>query len=550
MSAAPPTLAERALRHQRAGEAGPAEAIWRHLAATEPDNALPRFHLGTLLGGLGRLSEAETWLAEAVARAPDSPELLGNLGMIRQRLGRLDDAVDCYRRALARPGDLAVIYNNLGGALQELGQAEESLAAYRRADASLRNPMIAANVLTTLNLLPGTRAQFLAAARDWAQRFAEPLTPARPSPRGSPPRLRVGYVGAGGLRRHTLALTWLPLLEAHDAGRVEVFAYSDLPLEREDDISRRFQAVSTWRRTAGLDDENLAALIRSDAIDILVDGIGFAAGSRLTTFARRPAPLQVHFPPMSTTGMSAMDAIIGDEVLIPPGSDADYTEAVYRLPCGFLYAPLAQLPPPEEAPAARNGFVTFGSFSRPAKISPAAIAAWAKILSAVPSARLRVKSGAALADSTIAAFRDQFAQHGADPARVEFRGRVPSDAEHYRALLDIDIALDTFPHGGVLTTCDALVMGVPVVTWAGERVLERYGAALLQAAGFSEGIAGDIDQYVHRAVSLARDTARLATLRPALAAATRASPLCDARRFASTLEDAYETLTRRLVDRV
>jgi len=533
-----PTLAERALRHQQAGEHVQAKVIWRHVAASEPGNAVARFHLGTLMGSLGEYAEAETWLAEAARLAPRVPEVLGNLGFMRQKLGRFDDAAECYRQALMLRPDLPLLHNNLGGALQELGRAEDALAAYRAADAAGADAAMAANLLTTLNLVPGTRAQFLAAARDWARRFADPLTPPRVAhTRGT--RLRVGYVGAEGFCRHTLALTWLPLFEAHDAKRVDVFAYSDLPAEREDDVSHRFQALSTWRRSAGLDHEQLASLIRDDRIDVLVDGIGFAAGSRLLSFARRPAPVQVHFPPMSTTGMVAMDYVVGDDVLIPPEAGSDFSEKVWRLPCAFLYAPAAVLPPPGPPPAERNGYVTFGSFSRPAKISASTRAAWARILADLPTARLRIKSGSPLTDSAMAAIRDDIARPGVDPGRIDFRHRVP-DAEHYRELLDIDIALDTFPHGGVLTTCDALITGVPVVTLMGSRVLERYGASLLQSAGFAEGVTSDVGQYVSRALALASEPARLTALRQTLSAAMRASPVCDARHFASTLEDAYD----------
>jgi predicted O-linked N-acetylglucosamine transferase (SPINDLY family) len=542
MSAPPVTLAERALRHQLAGELVHAQAIWRHLVVAEPDNALARFYLGTLLGSLGQYAEAETWLAEAVRLAPDLPELLGNLGVVRQRLGRLEDAVVCYRKALTLRHDLLEVHNNLGGALQELGRAEESLAAYR--NAGVTDSATAANILTTLNLVPGTRAQFLAEAQDWARRFADPLTPPRANrPRGT--RLRIGYVGADGFCRHTLALTWLPLLEAHDTRRVEVFAYSDLPTAREDDISQRFQAVSTWRHTADLDDERLAALIREDRIDVLVDGIGFAAGTRLLAFARRPAPVQVHFPPMSTTGMKAMDYVVGDARLFPESAEADFSETIYRLPCAFLYAPLTDLPPLTPPPATKNGYVTFGSFSRPPKISTTALAAWARILSALPGSHLRIKSGALLTDGTVATLRRGLARHGVAPDRLEFRTRVADDIAHYQELLDIDIALDTFPHGGVLTTCDALTMGVPVVTLTGERVLERYGATLVQEAGFAEGSVTDVDRYVGHAVSLGSDVPRLAALRPQLAASMRGSALCDAPRFTTTLEDAYDAMYRQ-----
>lgn len=535
-------LADRALAAQRAGRAAEAESLWRHLLAVDPADATASFHLGVLLANQGRLDDAARHFSHVLALVPSAAEAAGNLGFVYQRLGQLENAVELYRRALVMRPDLDVVRNNYASVLQELGCIDEALGAFRTL-ADSDDPRLAANLLTALNLMPGTLAEHKTAARAWAARFADPLMPARVDVRDDPAmRLRVGYVGADALRRHTLAMTWLPLIEAHDPRAVEVIVYSDLPQEREDDMSRRFQAVATWCRTRDLDDDAFAAQVRADGIDILVDGLGFAAGMRLLAFARRPAPIQIHFPPMSTTGMTAMDYIIADERLIPDAAARFFTERIWRLPCGFLYQPAEPLPDPATIARPRAA-ITFGSFNRLAKIGPPVIAAWGRILTAVPAARLILKTGGHLTPDMTRRYEGLFAAVGIARARLEFRGRV-SDAEHFRQFHDIDIMLDPFPYGGVLTTCDALAMGVPVVTLAGERILERYGAALLSATGFIEGMAADVDDYVARAAALARNPDTLRAERAVRSRRVRTSPLCDAPAFARALEDAYRAMWR------
>lgn len=535
-------LAERALAAQHAGRVAEAEALWRHLLAVDGTNAAASFHLGLLLASQNRLEDAAGRFAHVLTLLPASVEAAGNLGFVYQRQGRLEDAIELYRRALAAQPALDVVRNNLAGALHDLGRIEEAVDAYQTLAGS-DDPRLAANYLTALNLVPGTLASCQAAARAWAARFADPLTPPRAAVVDDPERrLRVGYVGADGLRRHTLAMTWLPLIEAHDRAGVEVVCYSDLPVEQEDDVSRRFQAAATWCRTRSLDDAALAERVRADRIDILVDGIGFAAGSRLLAFARRPAAIQIHFPPMSTTGMASMDFILADEQLVPPSAAAFFTERIWRLPCSFLYGTFDALP--AIAAGSRDDVpLTFGSFNRLAKVTPEVVATWGRILMSVPEARLVLKTGGHLTPSMVSRYRELFAATGVEPGRLEFRGRS-SDAEHFGHFQDVDILLDPFPHGGVLTTCDALAMGVPVVTLAGERILERYGVALLSAVGFADGIARSIDEYVDRAVALAADRRRLATLRAGLGRRMRASPLCDAPTFARSLEEAYRRMWR------
>lgn len=533
-------LAERALAAQRSGRRAEAEALWRHLLAVEPANTAVSFQLGLLLAESGRLEEATERFVQVLAALPSSAEAAGNLGFVYQRLGRLEEAVDLYRRALALQPELAVVRNNLAGALHDLGQSAEAFETYR-ALADHDDPHLAANFLTAINLVPATPAEFHEAARRWAARFAEPLTPAQKAHRDDPERrLRIGYVGADGLRRHTLAMTWLPLIEAHDRRLVEPIVYSDLPADREDDVSRRFENAAIWRRTRDLDDAALAARIRDDRIDILIDGLGFAAGMRLLAFARRPAPIQVHFPAMSTTGMSAFDYIIADEHLIPAAMAPFFSETICHVPCGFLYRPLTILPDCRR----REGPLTFGSFNRLPKIGRTVIDAWARILRAAPQARLLVKTGGSLTQEMIGRYSGLFASAGVSPDRVEFRGRT-GDAEHFEHFRDVDIALDSFPHGGVLTICDALAMGIPVVTWAGERVLERYGAALLSAAGFADEITQSVDAYVDRAIVLAGQQPQLAAARYERRRRMQASPLCDAPSFAREIENAFRRMWRK-----
>jgi protein O-GlcNAc transferase len=522
-----------------------AVADFERALALDPNHAQANLYLGLSFLSRDLLAEAAERFERAATAEPPQPMALVNLGLVKHRQGRLDEAVGLYRRVLELDPSLRAARNNLAGALQELGQVEDALAILRQLDAEALDPQVGANLLTCLNLLPGDPTTFFDEAKRWAGRFADPLAQPGPRPAADPERrLRIGYIGADGLRRHTLAMTYVPLFEAHDPAQFEIVAYSDLAEEHEDEISRRLQAVSTWHRTGRLDDAGLAERIRADGIDILVDGIGFASGSRLLAFARRPAPIQAHFPPMSTSGMTAMDYLVGDAYLLPPGVDRCFSERLWRLPCGFLYQPANRLPAVSEPPATRNGFVTFGSFNRLAKIGDETIAAWAGVLNAAPGSRLIIGANAGLSPENAARYAGRFAANGVPAGRLDIRDSSHRGQRALAQFADIDIALDTFPFGGVLTTCAALAMGVPVVTRAGERILERYGAAILTAVGFTEGIARDRDDYVARAAALAGDVPRLAALRSTLRPQLLGSPLCDGPSFACSLETAYRSMWR------
>ena len=337
-------------------------------------------------------------------------------------------------------------------------------------------------------------------------------------------------------------------MRAHDRAAVEVFCYADVA--SPDDVTERFKTLADhWRTTVGLADEAVADQIGRDGIDILVDLAGHT-GNRLAVFARKPAPVQVTwlgYP--HSTGLSAIDYRLVDNVTDPTEDATPSSEQRLRLERTFLcYGPPSDAPSPALPPCLARSTITFGSFNNPTKCSAATIETWAQVLRRVPESRLLLK-GLALADpSTRKICEDRLRGYGIPPHRLTLRGPIREQAMHLAHYDEIDIALDPFPYNGTTTTCEALWMGVPVVTLRGDRHCGRVGASLLAAVGLDDLIAGDVAEYVEIATRLAADRSRLERLRGALRAQMADSPLCDGAAFARTLEAAYRTMWRGWCD--
>jgi len=315
----------------------------------------------------------------------------------------------------------------------------------------------------------------------------------------------------------------------------ETFCYSDRTVK--DDLTQRFQAAATqWRDVAGMSDQRLAEQIRADEIDILFDLAGHTAHNRLLVFARKPAPIQITWIGyMCTTGLEAMDYLLTDRYEVPESAEQYYRERILRMPDGHIcYDPPSYAPAVSALPALAAGYVTFGCFSNPAKVTPLAVEVWARILRRLPTTRLVVKYKGWGESGVARRFREMFVTQGVDTGRLELL-----DASPHPELLGeygrIDIALDTFPYSGCLTTCEALWMGVPVITCPGETLTSRQSSSCIANAGLRETIAGDLDEYVKLAVCLASDLPRLAGIRGQLREQMAASPLCDGKRFATNL---------------
>jgi predicted O-linked N-acetylglucosamine transferase (SPINDLY family) len=331
---------------------------------------------------------------------------------------------------------------------------------------------------------------------------------------------------------------------------VEIFCYADVM--HPDPVTDRLQGFADhWLATIGMSDDEMAARIRSDSVDILVDLAGHTAHNRLMVFARKPAPVQVTwlgYP--NTTGLGAIDYRLVDAVTDPNGAaDAFVSEIPLRLTDGFLcYGGPREAPEPADPPCLKTGVVTFGSFNNPAKVSTATFDAWAKLLTRLPEARLLLKGKSFADNTTRALFIARLGERGVTPERIELVAWAPSNAAHLALYERVDIALDPFPYNGTTTTCEALWMGVPVVTLRGNRHAGRVGASLLSHSRLTDWIADSVEDYVEIAVELAGNPVRLHDLRRSLRLRLATSPLCDSKAFAAQIEAAFRTMWQRFVE--
>jgi predicted O-linked N-acetylglucosamine transferase (SPINDLY family) len=523
-----------------------ATACYRKALELQQADAEAHNQLGVVLTQQGRSPEAVPCFRRAVDLRPDDPGYHTNLGVALGKQGQLNDALACYRRALHLKPDFVDAHVNLGGTLARGGELEEGLASLREA-IRLKPDYASAhsNLCYTLHFSPRHDAQAIYEEhRRWNERHAEPLAVTlRPHANDrSPDRpLRIGYVSPD-FARHPVGQFLLPLLEAHDHKRFVIFCYA--LVNAPDSMTQRCRGqADNWRDVVHFGDQQLADMIRADRIDLLVDLSLHSAGNRLLVFARKPAPVQVSYLGYcSTTGLAAMDYRLTDPYLDPPDQDEPYSERSVRLPETYwCYRPLSETPPVSPLPAAREGQITFGCLNNFAKVTVPTLAAWSRILQALPGARLLLHAHAGSHRERV---RELFVQECISGDRVVFSDRAPL-VEYYRLYERMDVALDPFPFGGGTTTCDALWMGVPVVSLAGQTAVGRAGLSILSNVGLSELVAHDPEQYVRLAVSLAQDLPRLSQLRGSLRERLQASPLMDAPRFARHIETAYRFMWQR-----
>jgi predicted O-linked N-acetylglucosamine transferase (SPINDLY family) len=337
-----------------------------------------------------------------------------------------------------------------------------------------------------------------------------------------------------------------PLIEHRDRSRFEVVCFGNV--EQPDAVTQRYRAsVDEWHDIFPMSDEEVAQLIRNQRIDVVVDLTGHTNGSRLLALARKPAPVQMTYLGYpDTTGMTAVDYRLTDAITDPPGAEKFSVETILRVPGCFLCYPLsAELPEVSEPPAKSNGFITFGSFNNLAKISPTTIGAWGQVLRAVPSAKMVIKTTTFGDKPTAERAAKRFADQGLPMDRVQLAGPTRKELDHVAQYRMIDIALDTFPYTGTTTTCEALAMGVPVVSRFGSRHASRVALSVLTAAGHPEWVTDDPDRFVQIAAELAADVERLATLRAGMRDQLRKSTLCDAKSFAPKVEALYRQAWER-----
>ena len=531
------------------GQAEAAFALYRDWLAGDPGNQRLVFLAGTAALNADCLPEAETLLRQALLRQPRDAGVWNNLALALVRMGRVGEAVAAFAKAVEiRPGYAQALFG-LASAHQAAGRADLALETYEKARALLpESGQIDSNLLMALNYPDTLTAdEVYDRHRRWGEDYLRERGGVPPAPLPAAPtagrRLRIGYVSPD-FRLHSVAMFLMPLLEHHDRSRVELFAYSSV--DKADIITDTIRRqVDHWRPVTGMDADGVANLIRGDGIDLLIDLAGHTAGNRLDVFARRPAPVQatwLGYP--ATTGLATVDVRFTDASADPPGdADRRHVERLERLEHFLCYRPLGPVPDPMPAPVLERGSISFGSFNALSKLNGATAALWARVLHAVPGSRLVLKA-AVLADRDVKArVPALFAGHGIDGDRIALLTHIPNHFGHLDAYGAIDIALDPIPYNGTTTTCEALWMGVPLLTLPGEAHAARVGASLLTAAGLTDWIATDPDDFVTRAATLAANGPGLADLRATLRARLQASALCDGPAFARRFEDRCFAIT-------
>lgn len=492
--------------------------------------------LGFALARAGQLPESLEAFENALRLDPNHAGVLNNLSTTLKALGRLDESVAACEKALQINPQLAEAECNLGVALTEQGDFTNAKAAFERA-LELKPDYATAHsrLLFSLQYQPGiTPSVLLRAHREYDRRHAAAIpktSTVEGTRRSASPSLTIGLV-SDGFGGHPVGYFLVRLLDHLDQTQLRVVCYSDRT--RQDTLTHRLQALAHgWRETARCSNQHLAEQILADGIDVLFDLSGHVGGQRMLLFARQAAPLQITWMGyVGTTGLSTMDYILADRYHIPAGDEHYYTEKVLRMPHGYVcYDPPQSAPEVGPLPALTNSYVTFGSFSQPAKTNEQMVEVWSKVLHAVPKSRLVLKYRGFDDQGLQRHYEQAFLQHGIADGRVLVEGKSPH-AELLSTYNRIDIGLDTQPYSGGLTTCEALWMGVPVVTHPGATFAGRHSLSHLQNVGLTETIAKSWDEYIEMATSLANDLPRLARIRQDSRNRMAASRLCDGAQFA------------------
>ncbi len=560
-----------------------AAEMFEQACALRPDMPVLANNYGTLLLKMFNLEAAIDQLARAVALDPKYLDALVNLGVAHFMRGNYDEAVDAYRQALSLDSNNAFAHYSLGVALLEqqdlteavkeiefalivnpgnvmarntlgvalleqhrIEEARDAMAMAAKAD-TMSAPIYASNHLFTSLYQPDVDPDALYRIHcDFGRRFTSgEVNPKQPhaNPRDPNRKLRLAYMSPD-FRGHSVSHFMEPLLEKHDRSAFEVVLYSNTT--RIDKITQAMErAADVWVETAGLTDAALVERIRSDRVDVLVNLGGHTSGNRLPVCGHKPAPVQIEYLGYpDTSGVAAMEYRITDERADPQGeAEARSVETLLRLPeCFHCYRPTSKAPDPAPAPHVERGYVTFGSFNVLPKLNANVVEAWSEILRQVPKSRLYLKCKQLKTDSVRARVLGYFAAAGIDATRISMEAFVPSVKDHLGRYAGVDLALDTFPYNGTTTTCEALWMGVPVLSVLGNRHSGRVGLSLLSAAGLDqEFVAPDVETYVAKAIAWGKSPERLAEVRGTLRAQMASSPLRNEAAFTRALETLYRT---------
>lgn len=472
------------------------------------------------------------------------------LGCALERKGDDAIALGCFRNALSLAPEHGETHHNLGKVLHKLGLTDKAMEMFRSALA-LGKGFLPRTAIATL--IPGspfaTNNTVLEERRCWAETHLPPLDPHKRFSRESAQtrRIKVGYLSSFFQSHNWMKPVW-GLLNHHNRDRFEVFLYSDGP---EAACRQCYQKhpMDRFHDITGLSNREAADLIETCELDILVDLNGYSRIDRLAVIALKPSPIIVGwFNLYATSGMACYDYLIGDDEVIPPEEEIFYTEKVLRVPgCYLTFEVLYPVPDVVDPPMLSSGHMTFGCLASQYKITEPVVEAWSRILVSAQDTRLFLKNATLNSGANREFLTQRFESHGVMRNRITMEG--PADHFDYLAAYGhIDLALDTFPYNGGTTTSEALWQGVPVITFPGDRWAARQSTSINRAAGLGEFVCRDIDDYIRRAIALAKDPdtpVRLAELRRSMRGKLVHSSLCDTPNFAGNMESLYEGIIER-----
>jgi len=516
--------------------------------AFNPHFAEAHYHLGDIFRKQQRWQLAGEHYQQTLALQPNHLEAHHNLGVILEKQDKLTAAQACYRKAInLAPTTAAESYAGLAQIFKNQGLINDALAHYKSALAIKPNVEVFHNWLYALNLSPEIDLTTqLIEAQKFNEQYAKPLIVEQQplvNPHKSPKKiLKIGYVSPD-FHQHSVAFFLEPILAHHDREQFEIVCYYNQ--RQHDQMTRRLKSyVKHWVDCYHLSDHALAEKIRQDNIDILVDLAGHTADNRLLVFARKPAPIQVTYLGYpTTTGLTSIDYRITDHYVDVAGVNDVVSETPVKLPNSyFCYSPLPDSPPINELPTLTQANITFGSFNNYAKITSEIKALWANLLQQLPHAQLLLKAKSLSDQKTLQQLQVEFAQLGVESQRLIILDYATSQQEHLAIYHQVDIALDTFPYNGATTTCEALWMGVPVVTLVGEKHASRMGLSILSTVGLNDLIASTPAEYLEISLKLANDLNQLQQLRQSLRERMQNSPLMNGAEFTRDLEMAYQTM--------
>lgn len=559
-----------------------AETACRNVLRHYPRHATALSMLGANLAGQGNADKAIKAYQKALEIEPDQTATLNNLGNLLVRLKRHDEAIRTLQQLVeARPNEVmgyaslssALFHNNdlveaanvarqaievdpanssghkhLGRALYRQGFIEPAVDAYQKAieldpkDADSFDAMLATMHFSSRY----SAAEIAEQHREWDRRYARKLLPKRlqvPADDAEGRRLRVGFVSPD-LHRHPVSYFLESLFEARDPEDWDIICYADV--YKPDELTEKLKGLSTqWRSSHKLSNEALAKQIRKDKIDILIDLVGHTSKNRLLMLARKPAPVQATWLGyFNATGLSAIDYLICDRIGVPDDAAELYVETPLRMPDGFtVYTAPDWAPQVAPLPALTNGYVTFGSFNQITKITEEVVALWSQLLKRMPTARLVMRTKALKDVDTCERYRAWFIANDVNPNRIDLLPPT-SQMGMLQTYGKVDIALDPFPVAGGTTTCESLWMGVPAVTYAGDRYAGRMSASYMINAGLPQFVTDDLSAYVSVAEAVTSDIGKLAELRASLRDNLLRSPMIDARRFADNFSAALRQMWR------